>query len=89
LTPWFNNQPEFVYLDYDGNKGTLTPNDRMEFLADTVCPHHPANEAGDPLFDIREYSKGVEERATARQNAHKHPEKVGWLKRLWQVLLGD
>lgn len=89
LTPWFNNPPEFVYLDYDGNKGTLTPNDRMEFLAGTVCPHHPANEVGDLLFDIREYSKSAEERAAARVNALKHPENVGWLQRLRRALFGD
>ncbi|MEQ1756027.1 MAG: ThiF family adenylyltransferase [Micropepsaceae bacterium] len=53
LTAWYPNPPCFVFLDYDGNKGTVTRNPRMELLKDHVCPHHPANEAGDPLFDIR------------------------------------
>ncbi|MGY4231114.1 hypothetical protein ACVIIW_000061 [Bradyrhizobium sp. USDA 4449] len=53
LTPWYPHPPRFVYLDYDGNKGTVTPNKRMELLKDHVCPHHPANETGDPLFDVR------------------------------------
>ena len=88
LTPWFNNPPEFVYLDYDGNKGTLTPNDRMEFLANTICPHHPPNEVGDPLFDIREYNKYVEKRATDSLDAAIPPEKVAWLLSLWRVLFG-
>jgi hypothetical protein len=53
LTPWFPNPPRFVYLDYDGNKGTVTRNPRMELLKNRICPHHPADETGDPLFDIR------------------------------------
>jgi hypothetical protein len=53
LTPWYPNPPRFVFLDYDGNKGTVTRNPRMELLKDHVCPHHPADETGDPLFDIR------------------------------------
>lgn len=53
LTPWYQNPPSFVFLDYDGNKGTVTRNARMELLKDQVCPHHPHDEAGDPLFDIR------------------------------------
>jgi hypothetical protein len=53
LTPWFPNPPGFVYLDYDGNKGTVTRNARMELLKNHLCPHHSADETGDPLFDIR------------------------------------
>ena len=54
LTPWYPNPPSFVYLDYDGNKGTVTRNKRMDLLANKPCPHHPAIEAGNPLFDIRQ-----------------------------------
>jgi molybdopterin-synthase adenylyltransferase len=53
LTPWYPNPPGFVFLDYDGNKGTITRNARMELLKNHVCPHHPLDETGDPLFDIR------------------------------------
>jgi hypothetical protein len=53
LTPWYPRPPRFVYLDYDGNKGTVTPNKRMDLLKDQPCPHHPADETGDPLFDVR------------------------------------
>ncbi len=53
LTPWCPSPPAFVFLDYDGNKGTMTRNARMELLKNHVCPHHPPNETGDPLFDIR------------------------------------
>jgi hypothetical protein len=53
LTPWYPNPPGFAFLDYDGNKGTVTRNARMELLKNHVCPHHPADETSDPLFDIR------------------------------------
>jgi len=54
LTPWYPNPPAFVFLDYDGNKGTVSRNPRIDLLKAHVCPHHPADETGDPLFDIRE-----------------------------------
>jgi hypothetical protein len=53
LTPWYANPPALVFLDYDGNKGTVTRNPRMDLLKGYACPHHPQDEAGDPLFDIR------------------------------------
>jgi hypothetical protein len=53
LTPWYQNPPSFVFLEYDGNKGTISRSMRMEMLKNHVCPHHPPNETGDPLFDIR------------------------------------
>lgn len=59
VTPWFPDHPGFVYLEYDGNKGTVSPSFHMRALAGRACPHHPANETGDPLFDIREYGKSV------------------------------
>jgi len=61
LSPWFKATPNFVYLDYDGNQGTLVPNMRMELYQQKVCPHHPAEETGDPLFDIREYLRSQSE----------------------------
>ena len=57
LTPWLRNPPGFIYLDYDGNRGTLVPNQRMALLQDHVCPHHPAHETGDPLFDVRSFRR--------------------------------
>jgi molybdopterin-synthase adenylyltransferase len=54
-TPWLQDAPEFVYLDYDGNRGTVTPNDRMRLLRGMQCPHHPMTELGDPFFDVRKF----------------------------------
>lgn len=56
LTPWFKGPPVFVFLDYDGNKGSITPNKRMAMLKGCNCTHHPLDETGDPLFDIRTQS---------------------------------
>jgi len=53
VTPWHPRLLEFMYLEYDGNKGTMKPSARMELLQGKSCPHHPAEEVGDPLFDIR------------------------------------
>jgi hypothetical protein len=55
LTPWFPSPPEFTYLEYDGNRGTVSISARVQLLKDTTCPHHPRDETGDPFFDIRQH----------------------------------
>jgi len=55
ITPWHPRLSEFVYLEYDGNKGTLHSSVRMKLLQGKLCPHHPDHEVGDPLFDIRSH----------------------------------
>jgi hypothetical protein len=53
LTPWFETPLDSAYLEYDGNTGVVRPSYRLKLLAHKECPHHPVNERGDPLFDIR------------------------------------
>ena len=55
LTPWHRKTPEFVYLEYDGNKGTITHSRSTNIYTATNCPHHPLDELGDPMYDIREH----------------------------------
>jgi hypothetical protein len=76
LTPWYQSPPNFVYLDYDGNQGTLTRNPRMDLMKNHICPHHPPDETGDPLFDIRS------------QTFHPRPvgEALPWWRRVWNRL---
>ena len=62
LTPWFPNPPNFTFLEYDGNRGTVSVSRHVAALKGRVCPHHPLDETGDPLFDIRTYIKRLEER---------------------------
>jgi hypothetical protein len=83
LTPWFETPPEFVYLDYDGNRGTLIPNDRMELLRYKVCPHHPPEETGDPLFDLRVFNERMAELAKSKGELPSTPAKIS----LWERVL--
>lgn len=52
IAPWHPNVPTFVYLEYDGNRGTLIPSAYMRTVTKSACPHHPVSETGDPSFDI-------------------------------------
>jgi len=81
LTPWYPNPPKFVFLDYDGNKGTMTRNARMELLRDHVCPHHPADETGDPMFDIRK--QAFRPRLTAAPEPA-----LRWWQQIWNRIFG-
>jgi hypothetical protein len=85
LTSWYQDPPSFVFLDYDGNKGTLTRNPRMELLQNCACPHHPPDETGDPLFDIR--ARSFRPRAAAAAPAVERP--VPWWRRAWNRLTGQ
>jgi hypothetical protein len=53
ICPWHSGARPSAFLEYDGNKGTLAPSKSFAFVADSPCPHHFPEEAGDPLFDIR------------------------------------
>lgn len=81
LAPWYSKPPSFVFLDYDGNKGTVTRNSRMELLKDCLCPHHPLDETGDPLFDIRTQTFAPRPK---RKSAHAVRVPRAW----WRRLLG-
>ena len=83
MTPWYPNPPGFVFLDYDGNKGTITRNKRMELLKNCLCPHHPPDETGDPLFDIRA------QKFTPRLTINPMPKtgkRAPWWSRAWARL---
>jgi hypothetical protein len=80
LTPWFSNPPAFVYLEYDGNKGTVSRSIRMDMLKDAICPHHPPDETGNPLFDIRKHFATTQVGSAA-------PAHLPWRKRLWKEMM--
>lgn len=49
LTNWRRRGFGPIYLSYDGNKDTLMPHVRLDYIArDLVCNHHRLNQAGDP-----------------------------------------
>lgn len=53
ITPWHRGVLDCAYLEYDGNRHTLTPSLKFERIAKRACPHYPLIETGDPGFDIR------------------------------------
>ena len=79
VTPWLRNPQEFTYLEYDGNKGTVSASQKVEILKNQTCIHHPADETGDPFFDIRVYRQKIAEQKTKEQ---------GWWKNIFCRLLG-
>jgi hypothetical protein len=50
LTDWTRSLRRVVWLSYDGNTGTVTPDPRLKYLKDGVCPHYPPRAVGDPVF---------------------------------------
>ena len=76
LTPWHNKVPAFTYLEYDGNKGTVSISNRVATLLGHACPHHPADETGDPCFDVREHLRSAA--------CKKAGEGTSWWTRLWR-----
>ena len=79
ITPWFRNPPGFTYLEYDGNTGTVSISERVNILKNKVCSHHPADETGDPLFDIRVHRRRIANRKT----------KETWWKAVFHKLFGN
>ncbi len=79
VTPWFKNPPEFAYFEYDGNKGTVSISAWFELLKDRICKHHPAEETGDPSFDINVHCQRLTEQKV------KH---YGWWKTILHKLFG-
>lgn len=53
LTPWHQKPVDSAYLEYDGNIGSISPSYRLQHMQGEGCLHYPANERGDPGFDIR------------------------------------
>jgi hypothetical protein len=81
LTPWFSGGPAFTYLEYDGNRGTVTVSPRVERLKGRACPHHLPEETGTPLFDIRQHLQAP---AGAAARPPAAPGWRAWLLRLLQ-----
>ena len=51
MTGWTETSPKVVYLQYDGNNGTMMPHTRLKYLdIDADCPHYLSETVGDPVF---------------------------------------
>lgn len=53
VCPWHDKPMNAAYLEYDGNKHTVSPSMRLTAIANRPCNHFATNETGDPRFDIR------------------------------------
>lgn len=60
LTDWTHSLRDVVYLEYDGNKGTVKPHVRVEYLDSKRCPHYPAAQVGDPVLADLSSSEAVQ-----------------------------
>ena len=49
LTDWTRSLRDVVYLEYDGNKGTLKPHGRLQYLERRNCVHYSFDQVGDPV----------------------------------------
>ena len=78
LSPWYRNPPPFVYLEYDGNRGSVSRSAHMDALKGCTCPHHPPDETGDPMFDIRDHMQRGSGSALSRSAP------TPWWRALWQ-----
>ena len=78
LTPWYQDPPAFVYLEYDGNKGTVSRSAHMDALKGWICPHHPPDETGDPMYDIRKHLQRERRRTPSPGGP------TSWWRALWR-----
>jgi hypothetical protein len=83
ISPWFPNPPAFTYLEYDANRGIMSVSAQVAALKGRVCPHHPPDETGDPLFDIRKHLRAVEQR---QQQQHSPAAKAILPPRWWRIV---
>ena len=52
VTGWSGVRDRAVFLSYDGNNSTLTPDPRLRYLTPGPCPHYPASAAGPPRWTV-------------------------------------
>lgn len=53
LTPWHRSLSGLIYMEYDGNRRTVSASHWMNVLEHHACPHYRPAETGEPGFDAR------------------------------------
>ena len=53
VTPWHPTAGMGACLEYDGNRHTIVESERFKILRKRTCVHRPADDLGDPMFDVR------------------------------------
>lgn len=85
VTPWHANVMDSIYLEYDGNRHTMIHRLGYERALSRTCPHYPANETGDPGFDIRKFDPRAVEIKSNLPSADAKGTRVGFFQRLLSV----
>ncbi len=53
ITGWTKTSKKTVYLQYDGNLGSLEPHPRLKYIdLNAECTHYPVQNVGDPVFKV-------------------------------------
>ena len=47
ISNWSTSLKEAIYLSYDGNTNTITPDNRMQYIKNNICNHYPLNNTGE------------------------------------------
>lgn len=87
VTPWHSKIIDSIYLEYDGNRHTMIHRLGYERALCRPCPHYPANETGDPGFDIRKFNPSVVESKTELPTADAKGTRSSFFQRIrsiWQ-----
>jgi hypothetical protein len=58
----------------------------MELLRNKVCQHHPSEETGDPLFDVREFNRFTADLALRNVKLPSTPAPTSARKRLRTIV---
>lgn len=83
ITPWHDAPIEGTCLEYDGNRHTMAPSDRSEYLRHRACTHYDVTELGDPSFDIRQTLSDHE----AKQDLSQRTKPARWWRPVVRRLL--
>lgn len=86
LTPWLPNPARSAYLVYDANLGTVTLSERLSRRRGKPCPHYPAKNVGDPLFDVRRYLERLEQPVIPTASPQARQDVSSWTDRLFAGL---
>jgi hypothetical protein len=47
ITNWSSSLKEAVFLSYDGNTNTISPDNRWQYIKNNVCPHYSLENVGE------------------------------------------
>ena len=100
VTPWFDDQQDFEWLELDGNRQTITPSEQPQYVLRGLCTHFGTRDLGDPFFNLEKaLSDGLfDEPPTVEAQLEASVEPVaeqpdtrglfGWLARVLRTTIG-